>query len=152
MFKLLLPAIFPSWRFFESVGPAPRVEYALLDENMADEQSAAQDKPWQEFYPAPERLSFCTMLRRLFYNQHWNERLFVLSCAERMIHDPKDAPRNGREIMRYLKSFLHQNAQTAPYIQFRLSFVSREETRLETHILYTSPIEALKENTADHDG
>jgi len=151
MLKLLLPAIFPSWRFFESIGPAPRVEYALLDENMDDEQGAAHDKTWQEYCPAPENLSLCAMLRRLFYNPRWNERLFVLSCAERMIHDPESVPRHGHEIMRFLKEAAFQDAPDALYIQFRLSFISREETGLESHILYESPIERLDGKAAGHD-
>lgn len=27
-FRLLLPAIVPSWRFFDEIAPSPRVEYA----------------------------------------------------------------------------------------------------------------------------
>lgn len=29
-FKLLLPALIPSWNFFDVIAPAPRVEYAQI--------------------------------------------------------------------------------------------------------------------------
>ena len=29
-FKLLLPALIPSWSFFDVIAPSPRIEYALL--------------------------------------------------------------------------------------------------------------------------
>ena len=32
--KLLLPALIPSWRFFSTIAPSPRIEFALLDANL----------------------------------------------------------------------------------------------------------------------
>ena len=46
--KLLLPALIPSWRFFDTIAPSPRIEYALLH----DPHAAAA---WREFRPRPAR-------------------------------------------------------------------------------------------------
>jgi hypothetical protein len=71
--KLLLPALLPSWRFFDSVGPSPRIEY-LLDR--------------REFRPPPLMLPVWRMLARLVWNPQRNESLFLTSCAERLMENP----------------------------------------------------------------
>ncbi len=81
-FALLLPALIPSWNFFDVIGPSPRIEYALL----AAPDDGAGD--WREFRPRPERLSIPAMLGRLFWNPRWNESLFLVACAERLMREP----------------------------------------------------------------
>lgn len=70
---LLLPVLFPSWRFFKEVGPSPRVEVSL------------GGGPWQEATGRPDTLGLGQMFRRLFYNADWNERLFLVSLSERLL-------------------------------------------------------------------
>ena len=82
--KLLLPALIPSWRFFDTIAPSPRIEFALL--------KTARDASgrWQEFRPRPARLPISTMLKRMFWNPRWNESLFLVSCAERLMESPTE--------------------------------------------------------------
>lgn len=127
---LLLPALMPSWRFFESIGPSPRIEYALCV-NSADTPAA-----WQELRPRPQSVSFSQMLIRMIYNPWWNEHLYLTSCAERLIHAPDDI-HSAAEIMRCVKADLRAEAG-GQYLRFRLAFISREDAGLETHILYES--------------
>ena len=85
MLQLLLPALIPSWRFFDRIGPAPRVEFAVV--NSADQS----DSEWSEVRPRPVRVSPGAMLGRLFWNPQWNESLYLVSCAERLLDDPSHA-------------------------------------------------------------
>lgn len=84
MLRLLLPALIPSWRFFDRVGPSPRVEYVI--------QTAAGDRPplWREVRPRPARVSLPVMLGRLVWNPGWNEALYLVSCAERLLEHPSE--------------------------------------------------------------
>ena len=101
MLKYLLPALIPSWRFFESIGPSPRVEYALLRP-----QSASPE--WREFGPRPPRLSLRSMLLRLCWNPGWNEALYVVRCAERLMQGERGNLENeiNRRIERHLRADL----------------------------------------------
>ena len=65
--KLLLPALVPSWRFFDTIAPSPRIEYALL--RNAEEPPSSDD--WREFRPRPARQSAIRMLGRLLWNPVW---------------------------------------------------------------------------------
>jgi hypothetical protein len=133
--RLLLPALIPSWRFFDAVAPSPRVEFALL--------RSLEDVPaeWHEFRPRPASLSVGSMIRRMFYNSRWNEALFVTSCAERLVSSPDW--HSEKEILQRIKDDLARgafDAAASPYLQFRLVFVSREGARLQKDILYVSPV------------
>ncbi len=77
MIKLILPVLFPSWRFFNRIGPSPRLEYGFGE----------QPSLWHEFRPRPQAVHWLTGLRRLFYNPQWNEYLFMTCCAERLLEE-----------------------------------------------------------------
>ena len=133
--KLLLPAIIPSWRFFDTIAPSPRIEFTLL--------KTGQDAPtnWQEFRPRPMHLSMYNMFKRMFWNPRWNESLFLVSCAERLIENGSDHSR--QEIVKRIQTELRKdavNATAAPYFQFRVVFVSRQGGELQKHITVTSPV------------
>ena len=133
--KLLLPALIPSWRFFEMVAASPRIEIATLQ--------TKQTKPsnWTEVRPKPKRVSFQTMLKHLFWNPYRNESLFLVSCAERIIENPTDHSR--QEILKRIVADLERDPAMAPlppYLQFRLVFVSRNKAKLQRRVRYTSPI------------
>jgi hypothetical protein len=110
--SLVLPVLIPSWQFFKTIEPSPRVQWAQID----------GDAPrWQEFRPRPQRLGPLRMLRRLFYNAAWNEALFLVSCAERIEAEP--TTHSITEIQRRILA-------TLPYmpdatLQFRLIFIDR---------------------------
>ncbi len=85
--KLLLPALIPSWRFFDTIAPSPRIEFTLL--------KTADDVPenWQEFRPRPAHLSPGSMLKRLFWNPRWSETLFPVSCTELLMENGRSTAR-----------------------------------------------------------
>ena len=83
--QLLLPALIPSWNFFEAVEASPRIEYALL-------RKPQGDADWREFRPRPDRLSAAAMLGRLFWNARWNESLFLVTSPPTWPTPPRTRP------------------------------------------------------------
>ncbi len=133
--QLILPALIPSWNFFDVIAPSPRIEYQLLDD------AGKPRGDWQAFRPRPENISLLTMLRRLIWNPHWNESLFLVSCAERLSQDITPE-HSEREILTRMKRDL-QAETDAPQFRFRLVFIHREDETLTQDILYTSAPEPL---------
>ena len=132
MFRLLLPALVPSWNFFDVIAPSPRVEYALMD-------SASQvPADWREFRPRPQRGSLATMARRLLWNPRWNESLFLVSCAERLVNQPTDHSQD--EIFKRIAADLAGGAEAATdrWLCFRLVFVSLESDEIAREVLFQS--------------
>lgn len=84
MLTLLLPILFPSWRFFSGIGPSPRFDIGFLQQGDADPES------WIDMNQLPERLSFKQGLFRMFYNSEWNDRLYINSCAEHLFEENSD--------------------------------------------------------------
>jgi len=133
--KLLLPALIPSWRFFDTVAPSPRIEFTRL------ENEEATSNNWQELRPKPSKLSVGHMLKRLFWNANWNETLFLVSCAERLMVNPTE--HSAQEILKCIKSELEHNSvdmSETPYLQFRLVFLSRQGTEIQKEITFISRI------------
>ncbi len=117
MLQWLLPALLPSWRFFDRVGAAPRLEWAR----------AAKGEPpvWRVFRPQPERRSVDAVALSLVWAPRRDETLFLLSCAERLIESP-DPPRE-----RVLLARLRELALAG-------EFVARtHEDRLHVRIMLT---------------
>jgi hypothetical protein len=112
---LLLPALIPSWRFFDIIAPSPRIEYAVLPSRDATAE-------WREFRPRPQRVSLPAMLGRLFWNSRWNETLFLVSCAERLVDEP--TAHSEDEIFRRIAADLADAPE--PWLAFRLVFVHRD--------------------------
>ncbi|MEH6404745.1 MAG: hypothetical protein V7750_15320 [Sneathiella sp.] len=140
--KLLLPALIPSWRFFDTIAPSPRIEFTML--------KTAQDIPvaWQEFRPRPATLSILDLLKRMVWNPRWNESLFLVSCAERLMANPTDHSRT--EIFTRIGYELKQNTASeklSPFLQFRLVFLDRQGTEIHKRTTYTSPVYRFVENT-----
>ena len=151
--KLLLPAIVPSWNFFDFIAPSPRVQFSLL-KTSSDSSTKEQPTEWHEFRPRPEHVSFITMLRRLFWNPNWNESLFVMSCAECLMDNPTAHSENEilKRVIQYVKdnpsafSFYMGKADSTQ-IQFRLLFVQRQGEQLQQDIAFISRIAAFNEPT-----
>ena len=126
---LLAPALIPSWNFFDVIAPSPRIEYALSTSPNALAE-------WREFRPRPERVSLPAMLGRLFWNARWNESLFLVSCAERLINQP--TVHSEDEIFRRIAADLGRAPDGEPWLTFRLVFVSREGEAIERDVLFQS--------------
>ena len=129
-FKLLLPALIPSWNFFDVIAPAPRVEYALLA------SPGDTTGTWREFRPRPARVSLATLLKRLFWNPRWNQTLFVMSCAERLAEDRTPA-HSEDELFKRIAADLAAEPQDPrrPWLCFRLVFVSRDGDTLTEEVM-----------------
>lgn len=133
--RLLLPALLPSWRFFDGVSDSPRIDYAILGEG---------DAQWHEFRPRPAELGVMAMLGRLFWNRQWNEDLFLVSLVERLLNplSPAALAHSQRELMarvgRHLA--LHGLAGDGDVVQIRLRLVGRigQTARLSSHTVYLS--------------
>lgn len=115
-FRLLIPALIPSWRFFRTVEASPRVQWTLTaqDEHPTD---------WQEFRPRRNRRSIAEAITQLVWNPRWNENLFLVSCAERIEVAPE--PHAIAEIQRRVLADLLRlgSAEHGQVFQFRLVFV-----------------------------
>ncbi len=136
--KLILSALFPSWRFFDVIAPSPRIEFTVL--------KTANSSPdhWQEFRPRPIQLSFFEMLKRMFWNPQRNENLFLVSCAERIMSEPTD--QSIQEITRRIETELsasHNEFVEESYLQFRLVFLYREDTQIKNQIMFLSSISKM---------
>ncbi len=134
--KLILPALVPSWRFFDVIAPSPRIEIAV----MRSEGSAPAD--WREFRPRPQALTLTDMLKRIIWNPRWNESLFLMSCAERLAKD--NAPFARKEIFCRIIRELDGDG----FVQFRLTFHAREGRQIIKHIAYLSPLEPFGREAA----
>ena len=130
--SLVLPVLIPSWRFFKTIEPLPRVQWVLF----SDDNTIINN--WHEFRPRPQRVTPFQMLNRLFWNPEWNEALFVLSCAERIEENPTQ--HSIHEINKRILSDISQMPphQTAQSMQFRLVFIHENETGQSQDILFIS--------------
>lgn len=128
--SLLLPALIPSWRFFKSVEPSPRVQWAVVG------------GPWQTYHGRPDRVGFWSMARRLVWNPQWNETLYMVSLAERLTVTP-DAATLAEIWMRVGHEARLSGSATDSDIQFRLIFV----TAVHADITYVSDPRPLSEIT-----
>jgi hypothetical protein len=129
--KLLLPALIPSWNFFDVIAPSPRIEYALL-------AAPAAPGDWREFRPRPERLSPLAMACRMFWNPVWNESLFLVSCAERLTSAGSSSNDHSEdEIFKRIAADLRpEETADAPWLNFQLVFLSRQGEAIEREVLY----------------
>ena len=128
--KLIFPALIPSWRFFDVIAPSPRIEFRLVD----DSQNPTGD--WQEFRPRPLCLSPAEMFTRLFYNAQWNELLFLMSCAERLMQNPTQHSED--EIFNRIRRSVN-SSKTKSYLQFRVLFIYRDGAGLKNIEAFLSP-------------
>lgn len=131
--KLIFPALIPSWRFFSSVAPSPRVEYALSVDALTP------PKDWFEFRPRPEHVPFVQMLRRMLWNPQWNETLYLVSCSERLIAAPTQ--HSAQEIQKRVARDVMRGPpppSPATMLYFRLVFLDRIGADIIKSIEYES--------------
>ncbi len=134
MLRYLLPALLPSWRFFDAIGPSPRIEYCLL----ADE-SAAPD--WQPFRTAPQHLALPQLCLRLLWNPARNESLYLLSSCEKILQ--RESPQAQQVIAGRIAQALQSGeitaASNARLFRFRLLEVQREGNGITQQEAFVSP-------------
>ena len=132
----LLPALLPGWRFFDAIGPAPRIDYALLTGG-----SGLDEAHWQPFRPPPAHLGLPALLARLLWNPDWNESLYVLRCAERVLEGDSGFP--VREIQRRVDAAaragqLYPPGGAPPLLVFRIRAVWRKDAALIEQLAFTA--------------
>jgi hypothetical protein len=110
--KLLLPALIPSWSFFDIISASPRIQFALLK---TENETILE---WREFRPRPKHQSFMQMLKRLLWNPKWNESLFLVSCAERIMEQDTQysIDHSETEILKRIENELKYNALHTIYL------------------------------------
>lgn len=134
MLQRLLPALIPSWRFFDRVGPALRIEYAWLP------GAGAVAEHWEPFRPEPERVPMPVALLRLVWDPRGNHSLYLLSCAERLLetgsghaeHEIRDA------ILADLQASRSESRTGTAWLAFRIRWLEREGDALSDHIGFQS--------------
>lgn len=73
--QLFLPVLFPSWRFFETIGASPRIEVNLRG-------------TWTPTSALPTKISTFGLIWSLFWNPQRNEALYLTALAERALAEP----------------------------------------------------------------
>lgn len=122
--RLILPAIVPSWRFFDAVGDSPRIDHAVV---------ATRDAPvtdWHSHDPRIGYLSPARMVHRLFWNPAWNDGLYRVSLAERLLtsDDAATVAHSERELMRRIARDL--DAGPDAWLRVRIRLVARDGERV----------------------
>ena len=129
--KLLLPALIPSWNFLDVIGDSPRIEYAVL----ASAEDVAGD--WVEFRPRPARVPLPAMLSLLLWNAWWNETMFIVSCAERLLAEP--TAHSEDEIFRRIAADLVNDLDwQGGWLRFRIVLLSEHENAIVREIAFIS--------------
>ncbi|MCA0202183.1 MAG: hypothetical protein LCH56_15350 [Proteobacteria bacterium] len=126
LLKLLLPALIPSWNFFDEIAASPRIEYAVLS-------SPDDVGDWREFRPRPSRVALFAMIGRVFWNARWNETLFVVSCAERLLAEP--TAHSQSEIFHRIAREIPDNDA---WLRFRISLVGERDGALVREMAFIS--------------
>ena len=129
---LLLPALFPSWRFFQQVGPSPRVEFrVLLDGQKTD---------WAESHPISDHVGLSQMLRGMFWNPERNTQLYMVALAERLVSGLVD--HSKAELNRLIAERL---GAREGQLQFRLIFMTSGEAGITGTVVYESAPQGIAE-------
>jgi hypothetical protein len=135
MLQYLLPALIPSWRFFDSIAPSPRIEFALVARS---DDAVAH---WQEFRPHPAHVSGVSMLRSLLWNPRWNESLYMVSCAEKIIDEPSAMREN--ELVRRIAEAIQRSEVTrsftqAMFLTIRVIVLQRQAGQITRQVRFVS--------------
>jgi hypothetical protein len=136
MLHYLLPALLPSWRFFDYIGPSPRIEICLLQH--------AGDAPsqWQPFRPPPPLLTLALQLRSLLWNPRGNEALYLLSSSEKLLQ--RQSMPAQMEIVRRIDAAVACGEIVASsqqrFFVFRLLEIDRDGDALQTQVSFESPV------------
>ena len=139
MLKLLLPVLFPSWRFFSNIGPSPRIYISFLQEKESEPQL------WREFRPRPVRITFMQGLWRLFWNPKWNEMLYINTCAEHLF-DEYSFVREQEIMCRILTAVNAGDIKTdhkAHFLLYRIDAVVRDGNTISQPTMFVSKPAAL---------
>lgn len=112
--RSLISALISNWQFFKESTLAPVIE---VNVDGAD---------WQELSLRPKSQSFFDIVKSLFFNPHWNEALFIMDCAERLVLEKSQEDED--ELTERIK--LKLSTQNAKYFEFRIIFISKDQKEI----------------------
>lgn len=139
MIKLLLPVLFPSWRFFSGIGPSPRFDIGFVKEGETDPLH------WIDLSQLPKQLGIWHGVGRLFHNPVWNDWLYINTCAEHLFEFNSDF--REREIADRLLSLFQANANKIPdeasYFCFRIRAIESDDLYPREKIAFFSKLFSL---------
>lgn len=153
LLKLFLPVFIPSWRFFSSVGPSPRIEFAFL---VRPDQEPHE---WQPLLWLPLQLTWRQAIWRFLHNPAWNEQLYFNTCAEQLFegYSAYHANEIGRRLVcKVLRGDIVAPA-SATSIVYRLRAIHAYEALPmgvqppREEITFVSPAFALKHDSNQHE-
>lgn len=134
MLKLILPVLFPSWRFFSSIGPSPRIEVGFAAE------LAGTPLEFLPAFPLPEKVSPLSSIVRLLHNPEWNERLYINTCAEHLFEAPSEF--HEQQIAQRLLIAIQSGKIIAPesarHMVFRIRTYAIDEGQVQEDVIFIS--------------
>lgn len=134
IFKLLLPILFPSWRFFRSIGPSPRIDFSFIS------GSQSEPREWIPLNNLPQTISVFSSITKLFYNPDWNRQLYLNTCAEHLCETYEEF--HEQEIGRQLLSIIAQHKIKVPeqstHVKFRIRTL---ESDLQSQLVKNQPVQ-----------
>ena len=134
MLKLLLPILFPSWRFFRCIDPSPRLEYGYC-ESLKD-----QPERWYPLEKPLQHFNYVSAIFHLFFNPTWNQQLFMNTCAEHLFEGANERWESFivRRIMSDKKIVRIAGLLNKNVIQFRIKAIINNDGHITSPILFTS--------------
>lgn len=99
---------------------------------------------WSQVNFKPEQLTFKQTIGRLFWNPEWNEYLYLMTCAERLVETPDF--HWVEEINTRLAKRIELPVGST--LQFRLVFVERSGEAVAPSVSYVSTPLPMAENSA----
>lgn len=134
MLRLILPILFPSWRFFSSIGPSPRVEVGFVTD------AKASPADWLSIFPLPEKVGLVSGLVRLLHNPQWNERLYINTCAEHLFesHSEFHEQQIAQRLLSAVTSGEIITPEAARYLIFRICTLVSEGDQLTEDVVFVS--------------
>ncbi len=163
--RLVLPVLVPSWRFFDSIGPSPRIEYRVWTPGSLDVPGAPDDDgtPWTPWALTPETVGVGPMFGRLLFNAARNEALYLLACCERVVDEGSThaeqqvasrlaAHVNERRLAAHVAAHVKEGRPAARHVEpvqdvraitclrFRIVEVFREGQRLQRRVAFESAV------------
>lgn len=129
--KLLLPVLFPSWRFFRAVEASPRIEWRLI---------GAGSEDWHLYGTRAQHFSLWKAFTRLFLNAKWHEELYMVTLSERLLVE--DSVFANKEIAYRLMPIIRKRKDLPKraVFQYRVILVSREDDDIMSEEAFISAL------------
>lgn len=144
--RLCLPIVVLSWRFFDEIAPAPRIDVGWSDGPDADVTH------WQPLRPTPGALPWPVRVAHLFANARRNETLYLVSCADKVCYG--DSAHAVAEIRARVRAACARGelAPAGTWLRYRICTVERDGDALVEHEAFRDhafPVAGIDARRAD---